>query len=660
MLLRLCPNREGLGFFLVVLAFLVVSATAQDGTAREPSVQDEDPVTTRKEAYYHYSLGVAHQLDGEFEKAISEFELAMEADPGNPHLMSRFASALSKGGYIGRAVEMRQKAAELRPEEPGFRYALARSYFDYRAQENMRKKAEAELERTLELDPGYNPALMDIGQIYWETGRWEKVISTFSKLRQLDPTIVRAYLAEAQALEKLGRLEEAVDVLTAGLNVGEEIPDYMLLLGSYLEQLGRNERAVEVYLTGMENSSDPQETQFKQKLAFLYNNIGRYGDALPLLEELNEQYPQISVVKVELSRSLRHTGKVEEAREVLEKAIILDPDNLQANYELSVVLAITGERKRAIEVLERLLILDEDKGGEFRDHFLTRLALLYRDENRYRESIEASKAVIDRNSEDIDSWLRLLTTYREADMDREAEALSRELLEENPDDPYVIIGRGQTLAAIGRVEEGFRFLRSSARATEDSDVRDMIYMVLGQMMVDEERFADAHRVTDEALSLNPESDRLKFLKASVYEREGQIAAAEKVFRELLASSPDDTSVLNYLGYMLVENDMKLEEAGELLERAVSLEPYNGAFQDSLGWLYFKKGEYEKAERHLSKANRLETSDPVILEHLGDLYTSLGDTETASEYYRLSMEAAESGEEVERIRKKLQDSLRGSE
>jgi len=520
----------------------------------------------------------------------------------------------------------------------------------------MRKKAEAELERTLELDPGFNPALMDIGQIYWETGRWEEVISTFSKLRQLDPSVVRAYLAEAQALEKLGRLPEAVDVLIAGLNAGRRIPDYMLLLGSYLEQLGRNERAVEIYRTGLDNSPDPQKTQFKQKLAFLYNNIGRYGDALPLLQELNELYPQISVVKVELSRSLRHTGKMEEAREVLEKAIILDPDNVQANYELSVVLALTGERERAIEVLEQLLLLDAEKEGEFSDHFLTRLALLYRDEKQYLKSIEALKKVIDANEGDIDSWLRLLTTYREAGMEREAADLSRDLLEKNPDDPYVIIGRGQTLAAIGRVEEGFRFLRSSARSSEFADQRDMIYMVLGQMMIDEERFEEAHRVSDEALSLNPDSTRLKFLKASVYEREGAISQAEVIFRELLESSPEDTSVMNYLGYMLVENDIKLEEAGELLEKAVSLEPYNGAFQDSLGWLYFKTGDYAKAEKHLSKANRLEKSDPVILEHLGDLYTRLGDAERAREYYRRSMELAESRGEAERIRKKIQDSV----
>jgi len=273
---RLFPNKLSQVVFLVILTVLVISGSDRISAAQQTPRDDAEAVTAKRDAYYHYSMGEAYQLDGEFEKAISEFELALEADPDNPYLMSRFAGALAKGGYIGRAVEMRQQAAALKPEDPALRYALAKSYFDYRAQENMRKKAEAELERTLELDPGFNPALIDIGQIYWETGRWEKVISTFSKLRQLDPSIVRAYLAEAQALEKLGRLPEAADVLIAGLNAGRRIPDYMLLLGSYLEQLGRNERAVEIYRTGLENSPDPQKTQFKQKLAFLYNNIGRY------------------------------------------------------------------------------------------------------------------------------------------------------------------------------------------------------------------------------------------------------------------------------------------------------------------------------------------------------------------------------------------------
>ncbi len=653
MLLLLSPSRRGLpGCVQLLLAvyacMLFPLHAAQDLTA--PAEK------SNKDAYYHYSMGTAFHLDGEYEKAISEFELALQADPDNPYLMSRFASTLSKAGHISRAVEIRQRAVEINPQDPELRYALSRVYFDYRAQESMRIKAEKELENTLELDPAFNDALLDLGQIYWETSRWEDVIRIFSKLRQLDPTVVRAYLAEAQALERIGKVPEAADVLIAGLSYGNGIPDYLLLLGNYLEQLSRNERAIEIYTTGFENSAEPQKTQFKQRMAFLYNNMEEYGKALPLLRDLESSYPQVVSLKVELARALRHTGDVESSVELLEQAIILSPDNVQANYELSVVLIITGNRLRAIEVLEHLLTLEAEEIKDLKSHFLTRLALLYSGEGEYEKSVNSLLEVVKLNQNDTESRLRLLQAYREADMGKEAEDRSREMLEESPDDPYVIIARGQTLVSRGKVNEGVRFLKDKARSDLEPEGRDLIYMVLGQILVDEERFDEADRVIEEGLSVNPESERLLFLKASSYERQKDFANAEMVFRQLLEKSPEDASVMNYLGYMLVDNDMKLEEAGKFLEKAVSLDPYNGAYQDSLGWLYFKMGQYEKAEKHLLIANRLQKSDPVIQEHLGDLYLKMGNIETARLYYRQSMEVAESREESKRIQKKLQDIL----
>jgi tetratricopeptide (TPR) repeat protein len=649
MLLLSSPSKRSFIFIIPAILGMLACTLMQ-----VPAAQLDSLETNNKDAYYHYSMGMVHHLDGEYEKAISEFELALKADPDNPYVMSRFASTLSKAGHITRAVETRQRSVELNPEDPELRYSLSRVYFELRAQESMRIKAEKELVKTLELDPAHNGALMDLGQVYWETGRWEDVIRVFSKLRQLDPSIVRVYLAEAQALEHTGKLTEAADVLISGLSFGKRIPDYLLLLGNYLEQLNRNKRAEEIYITGFENSPEPQKTQFNQRLAFLYNNMKEYEKALPLLQDLDGAYPQVVSVKVELARALRNTGSLEAAVEILEKAIILSPDNVQANFELSVVLTVIGERDRAIEVLENLLVMDNEEIGDYRDHFSTRLSLLYSEAGDYAKSVKALLEVVDRNPDDTEARLRLLQAYREADMENEADKLSKEMLEEHPGDPYVIVGRGQTLAARGKISEAVRFLKSRARSDVEPDGRNVIYMVLGQILVDEKRFVEALRISDESLSLNPGNERLLFFKASVYERQGDFSNAEKIFRSLLEKSPEDAAVMNYLGYMLVENNLKLEDAGEFLEKAVSLDPYNSAYQDSLGWLYFKLGRYEDARKHLLMADRIQKSDPVILEHLGDLYAKMGFVETAMDYYNRSIKVADSLDESKKIQKKLKD------
>jgi tetratricopeptide (TPR) repeat protein len=92
---------------------------------------------------------------------------------------------------------------------------------------------------------------------------------------------------------------------------------------------------------------------------------------------------------------------------------------------------------------------------------------------------------------------------------------------------------------------------------------------------------------------------------------------------VLASDPDHASALNYLGYMLADQNMKLDEALGYIKRAVDLDPTNGAYLDSLGWAYFRLGKFELAEENLLKASQKINTDPTVHDHLGDLYQKTG-------------------------------------
>jgi len=99
--------------------------------------------------------------------------------------------------------------------------------------------------------------------------------------------------------------------------------------------------------------------------------------------------------------------------------------------------------------------------------------------------------------------------------------------------------------------------------------------------------------------------------------------AEEQFKKVLASDPEHASALNYLGYMLADQNTKLEEALGYIKRAVDLDPTNGAYLDSLGWAYFRLGKYELAEDNLLKASQKINTDPTVHDHLGDLYQKTG-------------------------------------
>ena len=118
---------------------------------------------------------------------------------------------------------------------------------------------------------------------------------------------------------------------------------------------------------------------------------------------------------------------------------------------------------------------------------------------------------------------------------------------------------------------------------------------------------------------------------------------------------NNVEALNYLGYTYAEKGINLDEAFQLIERAVNLEPGSGYIRDSLGWVYYKKGFYNDALREIKKALELTKNDPVIFEHLGDVYLKLDDKENAIDAWQKAIEFDEKEEGLkERVEKKIQD------
>jgi len=133
-----------------------------------------------------------------------------------------------------------------------------------------------------------------------------------------------------------------------------------------------------------------------------------------------------------------------------------------------------------------------------------------------------------------------------------------------------------------------------------------------------------------------------------------------MFRKVLVGDPQNATALNYLGYMLADRGIKLEEALGLIRKAVDLDPANGAYLDSLGWAYFKLGKYESAEDSLIKAAQRIDTDPTVQDHLGDLYQKTGRLKLAAAHWERAISewnktvAAEVDQnDVARVQKKLE-------
>lgn len=190
--------------------------------------------------------------------------------------------------------------------------------------------------------------------------------------------------------------------------------------------------------------------------------------------------------------------------------------------------------------------------------------------------------------------------------------------------PQAQLGRATALRRMGRVEEAIAALTKLAAARPDLA---LVHASIGDTYRFEKRFTEATPHYDAAVALYtedlPAQWAVYFARGITLERQGRWDEAERDFRKALELFPDQPSVLNYLGYSFVERRENLDEALDMIQRAVAARPYDGYIRDSLGWVYYRLGRYDEAVKEMERAVELMPLDPVLNDHLGDTYWAVG-------------------------------------
>jgi Flp pilus assembly protein TadD len=135
----------------------------------------------------------------------------------------------------------------------------------------------------------------------------------------------------------------------------------------------------------------------------------------------------------------------------------------------------------------------------------------------------------------------------------------------------------------------------------------------------------------------PRDESLLYALGAAYEQQGDLDKSLAQMRRVVEVNPENAAALNFMGYTLAQRGRELAEAERLVQRALTLRPDTGAFLDSLGWVYFQRGEYQRAVEALERASQLEPDEPVILEHLGDAYQKASRSPEAVATWRRALE-----------------------
>lgn len=224
------------------------------------------------------------------------------------------------------------------------------------------------------------------------------------------------------------------------------------------------------------------------------------------------------------------------------------------------------------------------------------------------------------------------------------------------------LGRAAALRDSEKTEAAIEVLESLAKTYGSEPV---VHSTLGDTLRQQERYEEAIAAYTNALDLYETEGRsqwfLHYARAISFERLDQWDEAESDFRAALELNPDQPQVLNYLGYSLVEKQIKLDEALDMIERAAAARPDSGYIMDSLGWVLYRLGRYDEAVGHMERAAELMPVDPIVNDHLGDVYWAVGRKTEARFQWRRALSFVVYGttaEEVDgdRIRRKLEVGL----
>jgi tetratricopeptide (TPR) repeat protein len=314
--------------------------------------------------------------------------------------------------------------------------------------------------------------------------------------------------------------------------------------------------------------------------------------------------------------------------------------------------------RRTTELLSRTERADgrySDAEKQNRRVFLTNLGLFSNSLGRYDDAIRAfrqAQALSDERDPNIDGLI--VDNYRSAkNLDR-ALAYCEEALRDLPDSRELQLLHASLIAEKGRLDEG---VQSAQRlATGDlKDLADVIPTVV-DIYQKAKKYDQAEDVLEAAVRRFPGELRVYFLQGSIFEKQKKYAEAERAFRKALEIDSDNAATLNYLGFMLADRGIKLEEALGMIQRAVDSDPTNGAYLDSLGWAYFRLNRLDQAQRYLELAIRFESTDPDLHDHLGDLYFKQNRLEDARTAWTKAIELGSDPADIEVVKKKL-DGLR---
>jgi tetratricopeptide (TPR) repeat protein len=644
------------------LAGCATAARAQSSVPNAP--RSESPATAqsptpaadsgRADAYYNYTIGHIYEQQYELtsnadfaSKAIEAYKKAYALDPKSPVIGERLAEMYWKAQRIKDAVTEAQEILKRDPNDLNSRRLLGRIYLrslgDFNGSNPQSDTVAHAIEQYREihrLDPGDTESALWLARLYRLKNEHDRAEEVLRNILKSDPENESAVEQLTQLLMDEGKNDEAIALLE-GITARSASPATYDLLGDAYTQAHQLAKAEQAYRKAVE--IDPAELSHQRGLGQTLMAEEKYADALVVYEKLADLMPDDSDIYLRMAQIYRELHQLDKAEDNLVKARQYAPGSIEVMYNEAMLYEAQGRFEDAIRVLSDAVtgIKGQSTVLPTRRRSLAilyqQLGQLYRDIGNFQAAVYTYEELGHLgDEEDHRARLLIMDTYRAAKDLSKALMTGKEALAKYPSDLAVRASEALLLGENGQTDEAVKILRTQLGNGEAD--RD-IYMNIAQVYERGRRYKEAEESahTAEALPGQPrDNEMVWFLLGAIYERQKFFDRAEEQFKKVLALDPKNGAVLNYYGYMLGDRGIRLDEAEALVQRAVKEEPFNGAYLDSLGWIFYKQNKLGAAEATLRRAVQRESHDATIHSHLGDVYAKSGRTDLANTEWEKSL------------------------
>jgi len=660
-----CGERMKTGRNLAVLSlFLLLGGTAAGArqAKNNPNTQavpgasaSQDEIAKHSEAYFDFVMGhyyaQEYQISSHAEdvnKAIDFLKKAFTLDPNSQQIGDELAEIYYQSQRIRDAVTEANSILAKDPDNLPARRLLARIYVrtlgdlsNTAGQRDTLAHATEQYREILRLDPTDSDAALWLARLYRLQNEQDKAEAVLRDLLAREPANENGVEQLTQLLLDEGKSQEAVSSLQVILQRAPT-PRLWELLGDAYNQIHDLPKAEQAYRHAAD--AQPDDINHHKELAQTLLTEEKYPEAIEQFQRLTQMDADNPDNYVRLAEIYRQLKQLDKAEQNILLAKQRAPNSLEVTYYQASIYEDQGRLDDSIRVLSDAVtaVKTESEFTPSRRRTLAilyqQLGQLYRETSNYTAAVNTFEEMLRLGTEeDRRARVMIVDTYREArDMPKALDA-ARKAVDAYPKERTILIAQALLFGENAQADQAV----SKLHALLDGSAADFeIQLDIAQVYEESKRWADAEQAIHAAEKIQPDSsgkEMTGFLLGAIFERQKKFDQAEEQFRKVLDANPRNASALNYYGYMLADRGIRLEEATDLIKRALTDDPNNAAYQDSLGWAYYKQNMLDKAEELLRKAVIREGHDPTILSHLGDVYAKMGKDSLAEAQWQKSLD-----------------------